>query len=86
MAEKRNMVIQFMDGTKLAYDFPKQVDDELSVASRIGRLLEMQYLVIECDGVMQLYPVTNIKSVHVYPLPDKLPEFVIRGAESVEIY
>ena len=83
MAEKRNIVIHFMDGTNIAYDFPKQVEDELSITSKISKLLEMQYLVIESDGVMQLYPVNNIKSVHVYPLPDKLPDFVIRGAELI---
>lgn len=86
MTDKRNMIIHFMDGTKVAYDFPKQVDDELSVASKIGKLLELQYLVIECDGVMQLYPVCNIKSINVYPLPDRLPDFVIHGADQVEIY
>jgi hypothetical protein len=86
MTRKRNMVIHFMDGTNIAYDFPKQVQDGHSITSRIGKLLEMQYLVIESDGVIQLYPVNNIKSVQVYPIPDKLPDFVIRGAEHVETY
>lgn len=86
MAEKRNMVIHFMDGTKVVYDFPKQITDSNSISSRMEKLLSMQFLVIEGDGAMQFYPVANIKSIQVYPLPDAIPDFVIQGAESVEIF
>jgi len=46
----------------------------------------MQFVIIEADGALQFYPVANIKSVQVYPLPEKIPDFVIQGAESVEVY
>jgi hypothetical protein len=86
MSQQRNMVIHFMDGTKLAYDFPKQVAAGLSVISKIEKVLEKQYLVIESEGVMQLYPVNNIKSIQFHPLPERLPDFVIRDAQSVDVY
>lgn len=85
MTQKRNMVIYFMDGTKIAYDFPKQVEDQL-VSSRMAKILENQYLIIEEDGAMFFYPVSNIKSIQLYPVPKKLPDYVIHGAESVDTY
>jgi hypothetical protein len=85
MAAKRYMTIHFMDGTKVAYDFPQQVDDKTSIASRMAKLLEMQYIIIEADESVQFYPVNNIKSVQFYPVPDILPDTVIRGAVIVDI-
>jgi len=35
MSEKNNMVIHFMDGTKVVYDFPKQTEDSNAVTSRL---------------------------------------------------
>ena len=86
MTQKRNMVIHFMDGTKIAYDFPKQVAAGLSVMSRVEKVLDKQYIVVEGDGVINFYPVNNIKSIQLYPTPDKLPDFVIHDAESVDLY
>ena len=86
MTPKRNMIILFMDGSKVVYDFPKQSEDENSFSSRLKKLLDMQYIVIEGDGAMHFYPVSNIKSIQVYPLPEKLPEFVIQGAELIDGY
>ncbi|MFV2059657.1 MAG: hypothetical protein ACC653_03175 [Gammaproteobacteria bacterium] len=86
MSEKRNMVIHFMDGTRAVYDFPKQTDDKNSISSHMKKLLEMQYIVIEVEGAMKFYPVANIKSIQVYPLPDTLPDFIIKGAKLVDEY
>ena len=85
MSEKRDLVIHFMDGSKVGFDIPKQVDEGLSISSRMEKILEKQYVVVEVDGVMQLYPVNNIKSIQFYPVPKKLPEYVIRGAVSVDM-
>ncbi len=86
MSEKRNMVIHFMDGTRVVYDFPKQMDNKNSISSHMKKLLEMQYIVIEVEGAMKFYPVANIKSIQVYPLPDTLPDFIIHGAKLVDEY
>ncbi len=86
MSDQRNMIIQFMDGTKAVYDIPKQVDDVNAISTRMKKLLDMQYLVIEVEGAMKFYPIANIKSIQVYPLPEKLPEFVIQGAKLVDEY
>ena len=86
MAQQRNMIINFMDGTKIAYDYPQQSVDDMQMIKRIETILEKQFLSIEGDGAVHLYPVCNIKSIQVHPVPDKLPESVIRGAQAVDLY
>jgi len=86
MAQQRNMIINFMDGTKIAYDYPQQSSDEMQMIKRIESIMEKQFLSIEGDGTIHLYPVCNIKSIQVHPVPEKLPESVIRGAHSVDLY
>jgi hypothetical protein len=86
MSDKRNMIIHFMDGTRVVYDIPRQVDDNNAISTRMKKLLDMQYIVIEVEGAMKFYPVANIKSVQVYPLPEKLPDFIIQGATLVDEY
>jgi hypothetical protein len=75
-----------MDGTKLAYNFPKQIEDASVMSSKIETLLAKQYIVIEGDGIIQLYPVNNIKSIQLHSVPHKLPDFVIHGASAADIY
>jgi hypothetical protein len=86
MSEQRNMVIHFMDGTKTAFDFPIQVKDPSTLISHLENILDKPYLMIESDGAVLMYPVNNIKSVQVYPCPNKLPDFVIKGASAVNTY
>lgn len=83
MAQKRNMVIHFMDGTDVSYYFPKQVDANSSTINRMKKVMENPYLIVEADGALSFYPTSNIKSITLYPAPDHLPEFVIQGAEVV---
>ena len=86
MPQERNMAIHFMDGTQVAYDFPKQIEDASAMSSKIEALLEKQFIVIEGDGVIHLYPVNNIKSIQLHPVPQKLPDFVIHGASAADTY
>ena len=86
MTQKRSMTIHFMDGTKVAYDFPKQVDDGSTMSSKIEALLNKQFIVIEGDGAIHLYPVNNIKSVQLHPVPQKMPDYFIRDAVAADTY
>lgn len=86
MTQKRHLTIHFMDGTKIAYDFPQRVEDIPNMSSKIAELLEKQFIVIEGDGTINFYPVNNIKSIQVHPVPEKLPDFVIMGAEVADTY
>ncbi len=83
MAEKRALTIHFTDGTKLSFDFPKQVPEEHMIASRIEQLLKHQYLMVEADGTLFMFPLQNIKYVQAYPVPERLPDSTIKGASIV---
>ena len=76
----RTLTIHFTDSTKLSFEFPKQVDNPSFVAKRIEKMLENQHLMIEADGVLFMFPLQNIKYVQSSPLPDNLPDTVIKGA------
>ena len=86
MSQKRNLTIHFVDGTKIAYDFPKQAEDDSTMSSKIESLLDKQFIVIEGDGAIHFYPVNNIKSVQLHPVPKKLPDYVIHGAVAADTY
>ncbi|MCG6939357.1 MAG: hypothetical protein LJE83_14455 [Gammaproteobacteria bacterium] len=86
MAQKRNLTIHFMDGTIVAYDFPRQVENDSTISSKIASLLDKQYIVIEGDGAIHFYPVNNIKSIQLHPVPQKLPDFVIHSASAADKY
>ena len=81
MKNQRALTIHFTDDTKISFDFPKQLSDEQAVASRLEKLLNNPYLLIEGDGALFVFPTNNIKYFQVYPAPSKLPDTAIRGAE-----
>jgi len=81
MKNERALTIHFTDGSKTSFDFPKQVSDDQSVATRLEKLLRNPYLLIEGDGVLFLFPTNNIKYIQAYPAPSKLPDTAIRGAK-----
>jgi hypothetical protein len=77
----RRLTIHFTDGTSLAFAFPKQHEGPgHSVTQRVQELLRDQYLMLEVDGAVMLFPLANIKYVQASPAPDPLPANVIRGA------
>lgn len=84
MAEKRALTIHFTDGTKLSFDFPKQVSEEHMIANRIEQALKHQYLMVEADGAVLMFPFSNIKYMQAYPAPAKIPDYMIKGASIVQ--
>jgi hypothetical protein len=81
MAEKRGLIIHFMDGSKKLLEFPQQVaDSDVAAAAKIKQALEARHLVIEADGALVVIPFENIKYLQAYPAPKKLPSNAIRGA------
>ncbi len=77
------MVIHFMDGSKVSFFFPKQVEDGASTTNRLKKIMDNPFLVVEADGAVHFYPTNNIKSIQLYPAPDHLADFIITDAEIV---
>ena len=80
MAETRHLTIHFTDGNKLTVTFPKQMQDNSQMASRIQKALDANQFALEVDGEMFVIPMNNVKYMQVSPAPEKLPDTVIRGA------
>ena len=81
MTDKRGLTIHFRDGTKSSFTFPKQVENDSAIASRMEKVLDQKSLTMEVDGSLLLIPISSIKYIQVYPAPEKLPDVVIKGAQ-----
>lgn len=77
---RKALSIHFTDGNSVAFDFPAQPGEPRTITQRIENLLKQQYLMVEAEGGLLLYPLTNIRSIQVFPAPEILPENCIKGA------
>jgi hypothetical protein len=77
---RKALTIHFNDGSSTTFDFPQQLDEFSNITQRIESLFKLQYLMIEAEGALLLFPLYNIRSIQVYPPPAKLPENCIKGA------
>ncbi len=83
MSVERSVVIYFTDKTSVAFSYPQQVDPSI-VVQKINQVMEQAYFNIESEGVLYVYPRENIKSIQICPAPDKLPDYVIKGATIID--
>ena len=74
------MTIHFNDATEMRFEFPKQIEDTLNVATEIRKLLNGNHLILEVEGILYTFPFANIRYIRVSPCPAKLPDTAIRGA------
>lgn len=77
---RKALSIHFHDGSSVAFDFPTQLADARTITTRIEELLKQQYLMVEAEGALLLYPLYNVRSIQVFPAPDTLPDNCIKGA------
>jgi hypothetical protein len=84
MAEEVRAIIHFMDGTKVAFEYPKQAgEDPTTIASNVKKALDSDKIVLEAQGDLIIIPIRNIKYIQVSPAPDKLPKGILRKARFV---
>lgn len=85
MEHGRMLTLHFVDGTKLSFDFPEQAKIAAGKQLRLENLIKGNHLMIEADGSLLIFPVTNIKYIQLN-IPGglgadvKLPGASIRGA------
>jgi hypothetical protein len=79
----RHMTIHFNDGTRLSFEFPQQAGDAYSVTTRLQEALKAQYLLVDCEGSLMMFPFANIKYVQAHPAPSPAPANAIQGAKLV---
>lgn len=79
MENTRWMSINFIDGTEMRFDFLIQDLDFVSLGEAIEKAVDSNKLVLEVEGVMYVFPYSNIKYIRVSPSPEVLPDIAVRG-------
>jgi hypothetical protein len=61
MSPDRILVLHFIDGSKLSFEFPEQTANVSARQIKVADLMTSKHLVIEAEGTVMLFPVANIK-------------------------
>jgi len=83
MDKTRGISIYFNDGSKLLLESPEQTQNNYDIVTKMKEILDNKFFLIEADGAVIYIPVSNIKYMQVYPAPEKLPAFTVRGARII---
>jgi hypothetical protein len=59
----RIATLHFVDGSKLAFDFPQQTENAAARQLKVADFLAGKHLVIEAEGQVFIFPVTSIKYI-----------------------
>ena len=81
-SEERHLVVHFNDGTKMAFEFPRQADLH-AVSAKLDEVVRYDQLTVEADGTLILIPLSSVKYAQLVPAPKALPGTVIKGARLV---
>ena len=57
----RVLTLHFVDGSRLAFDFPEQTSHQHARQIKVADFLVSKHLVIEAEGSVLIFPVTSIK-------------------------
>ncbi|HYL19422.1 MAG TPA: hypothetical protein VEV20_12130 [Burkholderiales bacterium] len=79
MAEDVRMTIHFTDNSSLSLIFPRVAESD-TLSSRIESLLKNQYLLLEVEDSVMMFPFHNVKYIQTQPAPDPLPPNINRTA------
>lgn len=84
MEQDRFLTLYFLDGSDMSINFPKQQGNPLLLAKRVQAALDADQFTLEIDGQLMMIPKSSVKYMTVSPVPDELPETIIRGGRFVE--
>jgi hypothetical protein len=74
------LTIHFNDGSSMAVGFPQQTDNRHARDLVQDEILKRRMLTVEADGALHFIPFENVKYISVYPAPEDLPRWAVRGA------
>ena len=57
----RIVTLHFVDGSKLAFDFPEQSSNAAGRQMKLADFMASKHLVIEAEGQLFVFPVTSVK-------------------------
>ena len=74
-------IIHFIDDTTLDLEWPKQDRQAATFASEaLRKAIQADRLLVEVEGNLLVIQMRNVNYVELIPVPEQLPEGVIRGA------
>ena len=77
----RRAIVHFTDNTTLALEWPKQdMQHYVFLAEALRKAVEADRLLVEVEGNLVVIQMRNVKYVELIPVPEQLPEGVIRDA------
>ena len=86
----RVLTLHFIDGSKLAFEFPEQAANTTARRLKMSDLMTQKHVVVEAEGSVMIFPVANIKymalSAPLMARKDRaasLPGHAIAGARVV---
>ncbi|WP_153130657.1 hypothetical protein [Dechloromonas hortensis] len=88
MKTVRSLTLNFIDGKKMSFEFPEQVEINAARQLMLKSLWESDRLVVEVDGDFLIFPISNIRYFQL-SIPGmleerlKLPSHTIYGASIV---
>jgi len=68
----------------MSINFPKQPGNPLLLAKRVQAALDADQFTLEIDGQLMMIPKSSVKYMTVSPVPEELPESVIRGGRILD--
>ncbi len=80
MTRDRMLTLHFMDGTSISFDFPEQTKNEAAKRIKLEDFMKSSNVIIEADGSLMMFPVTNIKYIQFTP-PGGIPDEVLKGLQ-----
>lgn len=88
MKTVRSLTLNFIDGKKMSFEFPEQVEINAARQLMLKSLWESDRLVVEVDGDFLIFPISNIRYFQL-SIPGmleerlKLPSHTIYGASII---
>lgn len=82
----RVLTLHFVDGSRLAFDFPEQTSHPAARQFKVADFLVSKHLIVEAEGSVLIFPVTSIKYIALsLPISPRkgaaaLPRHAIIGA------
>ena len=81
-SETFGLILTYTDGTREQFRFPAQAD-QFQVSGLIEKLLGSAVLSLQLDNRLLIIPSANIRSVELFPVPDKLPDVILQNVKRV---
>lgn len=81
----RRAVFHFIDGSHLAVEWPKKMNDSSrELAAALREVAGTSQFAAEVDGKVMIVQMANVKYFEVIPAPERLPIEWIRGARQIK--